>query len=524
MGAAVELLSSVLTARGRILIVGDFDADGATSSALAVLGLRAMGAAAVEFLVPNRFEYGYGLTPEIVAVALEHRPNLIVTVDNGISSLDGVAEAARAGVPVLITDHHLPGEVLPAAAAILNPQLAASQGGVALNLAGVGVVFFLLIALRARLREANWFAQRGVAEPNLAEYLDLVALGTVADVVTLDHVNRILVHQGLQRMRAGRSRPGIAALLKVAGRAVANLTAADLGFAVGPRLNAAGRLADMSQGIECLLTDDPLRAQEIALELDRLNRERRRIEEEMRDDALAWLEAWTPEDGELPVGLCLYRPEWHQGVIGILASRIKDRYHRPVIAFAPGGEGILKGSARSVPGLHIRDALDAVATRHPGLLMKFGGHAMAAGLSLEAGRYDAFCLAFDREVRRHLGVDELRGTYHSDGALAPSELSLELAELLRGGGPWGQGFPEPTFDGRFQVVQRRVLKERHLRLLLRPIDGDRPVGAIAFAQAEACDADEGDLVESAYRLEINEFNGRRDLQLNIQFIRTLETP
>jgi len=524
MARAVPLLQRVLERRGRILVVGDFDADGATSSALAVLGLRALGAGSVDYLVPNRFEYGYGLTPEIVAVALQRQPELILTVDNGISSLDGVAAAHRAGVPVLITDHHLPGAALPEAAAIVNPQLANPSAGPVLNLAGVGVLFFLLIALRSQLRASGWFSRQGIAEPNLAEYLDLVALGTVADVVPLDHVNRILVHQGLQRMRAGRCRPGIAALLRVAGRAAGNLAAADLGFALGPRLNAAGRLADMSQGIECLLSDDPAQALGIAQELDRLNRERRRIEEEMRDDALAWLEGWAPEDGELPFGLCLYQPEWHQGVIGILASRIKDRYHRPVIAFAPGGEGILKGSARSVPGLHIRDALDAVATRHPGLLKKFGGHAMAAGLSLAVSRYDEFRHAFDEEVRRHLAADDLCGIHHSDGPLAAADFSLELAELLRKGGPWGQGFPEPTFDGRFRVVQRRVLKERHLRLLLSPLDGGQPLGAIAFAQAEGCAAAEGDLVESAYRLEVNEYNGRRDLQLNIQFIRTLEGP
>jgi single-stranded-DNA-specific exonuclease len=344
----------------------------------------------------------------------------------------------------------------------------------------------------------------------------------VADVVPLDHANRILVHQGLLRMRSGRCRPGIAALLRVAGRDGASLGAADLGFAVGPRLNAAGRLADMRRGIECLLSEDPQQALAIAQELDRLNRERRRIEDEMRDDALAWLAGWAPEDGELPFGLCLYQPEWHQGVIGILASRIKDRYHRPVIAFAPGGEGMLKGSARSVPGLHIRDALDAVATRHPGLLMKFGGHAMAAGLSLEAARYPEFCAAFDAEVRRHLEADALCGTFHSDGPLEPPQFTLELAERLRDGGPWGQGFPEPAFDGRFRVEQRKVLKERHLRLTLRPLEGGPALPAIAFAQAEDCDAGEGDLVETGYRLEVNEYNGRRDLQLNIQFIRTLE--
>lgn len=518
MQQAVAVLQRALDADASILVVGDFDADGATSSALAVLGLRALGAARVDFLAPNRFEYGYGLTPEIVETALMRAPGLILTVDNGISSLDGVDAANAAGVPVLVTDHHLPGESLPAAAALLNPQL--DPGFAAPNLAGVGVMFYLLAALRAHLRETGWLARRDIPEPNLAEWLDLVALGTVADVAPLDHPNRILVHQGLARMRAGRCRPGISALARAAGRAPERLTGADLGFALGPRLNAAGRLADMGLGIRCLLTDDPAEAEDLALQLDRLNRQRREIEEGMRQEALAALDPRIGGlDAEaLPFGLCLFDPDWHQGVIGILAARLRERYHRPAIVFAPGDEGWLKGSARSVSGLHIRDALASVAARHPQLIGKFGGHAMAAGLSLRTEALSRFEQAFDAEVRRHLSAEDLVGVVHSDGPLTPRDFTFELATQLREGGPWGQGFPEPTFDGRFQVQSLRVLKERHLKLRLIPETGERPVPAIAFSQAEDADFGEGDWVEAAYRLDLNEFRGEIDLQLNVQFI------
>ena len=390
--SAVALLVEALEQRQRILFVGDFDADGATASSVGVLGLRMLGAAHVDYLVPNRFEYGYGLTPEIVAVALQRQPDLLVTVDNGISSVEGVAAAKAAGLKVLVTDHHLPGPELPAADAIVNP----NQPGCEFpskSLAGVGVIFYVLLALRARLRELDWFARTGLAEPNLAELLDLVALGSVADVVPLDANNRILVHQGLARIRKGFARPGLKAILEVAGKQAARISSTDLGFILGPRLNAAGRLDDMSLGIECLLTDDAALAADMAQQLDALNQDRKAIEQGMQREALAQLKD-LPLDS-LPFGLCLFEPDWHQGVIGILASRLKERYHRPTIAFADAGDGLLKGSARSIAGFHIRDALDAVAARHPGLISKFGGHAMAAGLSLPQEHFGAFAAAFD---------------------------------------------------------------------------------------------------------------------------------
>jgi len=521
IGKAAAVLEEALRERRSILIVGDFDADGATSTALGVRALRALGAARVGYLVPNRFEYGYGLTPEIVAVAAEWKPGLIVTVDNGISSVAGVETARSHGIPVLITDHHLPGERLPEAVAIVNP----NQPGDAFpskNLAGVGVIFYLMLALRARLREAGWFRQRGIEEPNLAELLDLVALGTVADVVPLDYNNRILVAQGLARIRGGHCCPGIRALLEVAGRKQTALVASDLGFAVGPRLNAAGRLEDMSLGIECLLADSLEEAGPLAVRLDELNRERRAIESEMKSEALALVERLPLDEGvELPVGLCLYSETWHQGVIGILASRIKERFHRPVIAFAPGDGEEIKGSARSVPGLHIRDALDAVAARYPNLLRKFGGHAMAAGLTLHRKDLASFRRAFDEEVRRHLTKADLCGQIHSDGELSPEDLSLELAEAIQRSGPWGQGFPEPVFDGVFDVLQRRVVGERHLKLLLRIPECERPFDAIAFNVTDSDWPTDVMQVQVAYRLEVNEYQGRRSLQLMLEHVEPL---
>jgi single-stranded-DNA-specific exonuclease len=520
---AAELLHEVLLADGRILIVGDFDADGATSCALAVRALRLMGARAVDYLVPNRFEYGYGLTPEIVALAQRRNParppDLIITVDNGISSLEGVAAANALGIRVLITDHHLPGRELPAAAAIVNP----NQPGDAFpskHLAGVGVIFYVMLALRKRLRDAHWFAQQNIAEPRLAELLDLVALGTVADVALLDHNNRILVAQGLGRIRRGAAGAGIRALIRVAKREAGRLTATDLGFALGPRLNAAGRLDDMSLGIECLLCDDEARALAMAEQLDELNRERRRIETEMQSQAQACLaqlaSAALPAAGA--VSLCLYHADWHQGVIGILASRLKDQLHCPVIAFAPAGEGEIKGSARSVAGLHIRDALDAVAARHPGLILKFGGHAMAAGLSLRQNDFVEFQSAFEAEVRRHLDPAELRGVVYSDGELAAEEISLHLAELLREAGPWGQGFPEPVFDGRFEVAQRRCVAARHVKFVLRLPGTERHIDAIAFnTRPEQCPAELAE-IRIAYRLDVNEYRGQRSPQLIIEHI------
>lgn len=518
---AAELLSKAVKEQQRILIVGDFDCDGATSSALAVRALRMMGAKHVDYLVPNRFEYGYGLTPEIVAVAAEKQPEIIVTVDNGISSIEGVAAANDRNIRVLVTDHHLQGAELPAAAAIVNPN---QQGDIfpSKNLAGVGVIFYVMLALRSKLREEGWFEKQDIPEPNLATLLDLVALGTVADVVPLDHNNRILVAQGLARIRQGQCCPGISALLRVGKRNQQNIVASDLGFVLGPRLNAAGRLEDMSVGIECLLTDDPDSAMVLARQLDDLNIERRQIENEMKDEAMLILDAMELDDAEgLPVGLCLFEPHWHQGVIGILASRIKDRLHRPVIVFADAGEGQIKGSARSVPGLHIRDALDAVAALHPGLLSKFGGHAMAAGLTLEQDQFDRFYAAFDEEVRRHLGVEDLQREILSDGVLDEDELDLSLAEALRSGGPWGQGFPEPMFDGNFKVINRRIVGERHLKLVLQPTDSEQNIDAIAFNTVDESWPTNVEQVELAYRLDVNEFNGVRSAQLMVEHIRPL---
>ncbi len=515
MDDAVALLVDALAHDKRILVVADFDADGATGCAVIVRGLRLLGAAHVDYVVPNRFEFGYGLTPEIVAVAEQRAPDLLITVDNGISSIDGVAAAAARNVPVIITDHHLPGERLPRAAAIVNPNQAGDNFP-SKCLAGVGVAFYLLIALRAALRDGRWFGERGLQEPNLGQLLDLVALGTVADVVPLDGNNRILVAQGIARIRGGRLQPGVAALLEVAGRDSNHLTASDLAFAVAPRLNAAGRLTDMALGIECLLCDDASLAAEMAATLDGLNRERRHIEARMRDQAMAQVEALSFDSEEtLPYGLCLFDDDWHPGVVGIVAARIKERLHRPVIAFAPDGEDTFKGSARSVSGVHIRDALEAIATRHAGLLSKFGGHAMAAGLSLERTRYDEFRAAFDDEVRRHLSAGDLRGIISSDGPLEPAEIGLALARELRRAGPWGQGFPEPVFDGEFQVMSSRVVGDTHLKLTLRAGDGAEPVDAIAFNALEYWPKD-AQVVRLAYKLDVNRYRGREPAQLVVE--------
>jgi single-stranded-DNA-specific exonuclease len=512
--AAVELLVTAIDQRQRILIVGDFDADGATASAVGVLGLRLLGAAHVDYLVPNRFEYGYGLTPEIVEVALQREPQLLVTVDNGISSVEGVAAAKAAGLQVLVTDHHLPGHELPAADAIVNP----NQPGCEFpskNLAGVGVIFYVLMALRARLRELGRYAQ--VAQPNIGELLDLVALGSVADVVPLDANNRILVHQGLERIRAGRARPGITAILEVARREHARITSTDLGFILGPRLNAAGRLDDMSLGIECLLSSDLSSAQAIASQLDGLNQDRKSIEQGMQREALAQLKDLVVES--MPFGLCLFDAQWHQGVIGILASRLKERYHRPTIAFADAGDGLLKGSARSVQGFHIRDALDAVAATHPHLISKFGGHAMAAGLTLPQENFPAFCEAFDAQVRSQLCEEDLTGRLLSDGTLGVEEFHLELARALRNAGPWGQHFPEPMFHGVFQLVEQRVVGERHLKVMLKTECGSVSLDGIAFGiDREVWPDPSVRWVQLAYKLDLNEFRGRETVQLLITHI------
>ncbi|MEZ5590478.1 MAG: single-stranded-DNA-specific exonuclease RecJ [Gammaproteobacteria bacterium] len=528
MEAALDLLQDALEQQHKIVIVADFDADGATSCAVAIRGLQAMGAQQVDFVVPDRFKFGYGLTPEIVQVAAAKQPALLITVDNGISSLDGVAAARELGIKVLITDHHLPADALPDASAIVNP----NQPGCdfpSKNLAGVGVIFYVLTALRARLRGCGWFHDR--PEPNLGQLLDLVAFGTVADVVALDQVNRILVEHGLKRVRAGKGCAGINALCEVARRNPDTLVASDIAFALGPRLNAAGRLEDMSYGIRCLLCDDPRQARSMAWELDRLNHERRDIESEMLHHALDDLDTKLSAAGVLPFGLCLFDESWHQGVVGILASRIKERTHRPVIAFALESDTAtrLKGSARSVAGVHIRDALDAVASRHPGLIDKFGGHAMAAGLSLEREKFDAFRAAFDSEVRRHLNPDDLQGILHSDGELSPAELCLPLAEELRQAGPWGQGFPEPLFDGIFEVISHKVLAEKHLKMVLAPPGSQHLVDAIAFNKAplpQPADGHSGDphtrqQVRIAYRLDVNEWRGQRSAQLIVEHIETV---
>jgi len=517
MDRAVDLLERALAERHRIVVVGDFDADGATSSALMVRALRQMGAADVQYLVPNRFEYGYGLTPEIVAVAIERQPDLIVTVDNGISSIEGVAAARAQGVNVLITDHHLPGRLLPAADAIVNPNLE-GDAFPSKHLAGVGVAFYLMVALRARLRNRNWFAKAGLPEPNLAELLDLVALGTIADVVPLDYNNRILVHHGLKRVRGGRCVPGITALLRVASRNTRRIVASDLGYVVGPRLNAAGRLDDMSLGIECLLTDDRDVAFGMAAQLDALNRERREIEADMKSQALAQLDALHLNESRLPHGICLYDADWHQGVIGILASRIKEKFHRPVIVFAPDGDEMMKGSARSVTGFHIRDALDAIATRNPGLIEKFGGHAMAAGMSLKKDNFETLREAFEQVVSQQLSDDDLMGVIYSDGELTEEDLNLDLAELLRGMGPWGQGFPQPVFDGVFDVVDRRIVGEQHLKLTLKLKGKAREVDAIAFNKADHAHIAAKDGVRIAYRPDVNEYKGLHSLQLIVDHL------
>lgn len=514
-----QLIAAIQT-KQHLLIVADFDADGATSCAVGMLGLKAMGAGNVSYIVPNRFTFGYGLTPEIVQVAAGYRPDALITVDNGISSLEGVKAAKALGMKIFVTDHHLPGAELPDADAIVNPNLP-GDAFPSKALAGVGVMFYVLMALRMKLRESGWFNNQGIAEPNLGQLLDLVALGTVADVVALDRVNRILVHQGLQRIRGGQARPGIMALLEVSGRKPASVVAADLGFSVGPRLNAAGRLEDMALGIECLLSETLADAKPMASQLDQLNRDRREIEDQMRLDAFNILENLdTKKRAENMAGVCLFDASWHQGVIGILASRVKDRLHRPVIAFAPAGNGEIKGSARSIPGVHIRDVLADIAAAYPGLLNRFGGHAMAAGLSLEKEAYHAFTQVFDAEVAKRLEGMDLAHSVHSDGELSAEELRLESAELLQQGGPWGQGFPEPLFDGEFDVVQARIVGEKHLKLVVKTPDQLRMIDAIVFF----VDNPESWLGQTrlrlAYKLDVNEFRDNRTVQMRIEYMET----
>lgn len=521
--AAVALLEAALVGDRRILIVADFDADGATSCAVAVRALKSMGARQVFYIVPNRFEFGYGLTPPIVELAARDKPDLLITVDNGISSVDGVAAARRAGIEVLITDHHLPGMQMPDANAIVNPNIPGDPFP-SKSLAGVGVIFYVMLALRKRLRARNWFSNEGLEDPNLATLLDLVALGTVADVVPLDQNNRRLVAQGVARIRAGRSQPGVKALLKIAGRDERKLTSVDLAFAVAPRLNAAGRLADMSLGIECLIGEHKIECDRMALALDELNKERREIESKMKIQAIALVDEMGIGTGDdLPLGLCLYDDLWHQGVVGIIASRIKERFHRPVIAFAPVEGGELKGSGRSIPGVHLRDALHSVAAKNPGLLEKFGGHAMAAGLTLPANSFEQFSAAFDLEIARQLGKEGINPEITTDGELDDNDFSLALAEELAEAAPWGQHFPEPLFDGTFALINKRIVGETHLRMQLRPVGGTTTVNAIAFGAADERWARDAEAIHAAYRLSINEYRGTRSLQMIVEFARAINS-
>ncbi|QYK13687.1 single-stranded-DNA-specific exonuclease RecJ [Shewanella rhizosphaerae] len=515
---AAAIIADAMAKQQSILIVGDFDADGATSTSVCLLALRMMGAANVDYLIPNRFDYGYGLSPEIVQVAQQKGAELLITVDNGISSIEGVAAAKALGMQVVITDHHLPGNSVPQADAIVNPnQLGCGFASKAI--AGVGVAFYLMSALRAELRSRGWYQAQGIQEPNLATLLDIVALGTVADVVSLDTNNRILVDAGLKRVRAGRCRPGITALLEVAKRNTSRIVASDFGFAVGPRLNAAGRLDEMALGVETLLCDDMMRARRMASELDGLNAERRELETGMQQEALKSLESLSLNEAELPWGIALYQQDWHQGVIGILASRIKDKYHRPVIAFAEAGEGEIKGSARSIKGLHMRDLLELINARHPGMIIKFGGHAMAAGLSLRAGEFERFAKAYDEAVRELLAPEQLTGEIVSDGELSPTQLNMALARELRSAGPWGQNFPEPIFDGVFRILQQRIVGERHLKLVLESECGQTMVDAIAFNVDLTTWPDATiQYAEIAYKLDINEFRGNESLQLMVEQI------
>ncbi|HBN6294009.1 TPA: single-stranded-DNA-specific exonuclease RecJ [Vibrio parahaemolyticus] len=520
---AVELLFQAIQEQKRIIVVGDFDADGATSSALSVLALRMLGSNNVDYLVPNRFEDGYGLSPEVVDQALELGAEMIMTVDNGVSSIEGVRYAKENGITVLVTDHHLPGQVLPEVDAMVNPNLD-SCAFPSKALAGVGVAFYLMMALCVHMRKHNWFAQQGMQEPKLMALIDLVALGTVADVVPLDENNRILVHQGLQRIRAGKARPGIQALIEVAKRDARRLVASDFGFALGPRINAAGRLDDMSFGVELLMCNNIHAARRMASELDGLNQTRKEIEEGMKQEAMAFCERLQfGENSELPYGLSLFQRDWHQGVIGILASRIKEKFHRPVIAFADGGEGTIKGSCRSIPGLHMRDALDFIDTQNPGLIIKFGGHAMAAGLTIKEQDFERFSRLFDEVVKNELDEAALKGVILTDGELKPEEFSMHIAEQLRAGGPFGQAFPEPIFDGEFKVLHQKLVGEKHLKLMLEPLYKGHPTNVMIDGIAFNVDLRRWPdasvkTVRLAYKLDVNEFRGNQSLQLMIDHI------
>jgi len=519
--SAVSLIVNAIQQNQKILIVGDFDADGATSTAVCLRALKMLGHNSVSYLVPNRFDFGYGLSPEIVAVACQNKPDLLITVDNGISSVQGVQAARDAGIQVLVTDHHLAGAELPNANAIVNP----NQPGCdfpSKNLAGVGVIFYVMLAVRSKLRGDGYFSET-LKEPNMGQLLDLVALGTVADVVPLDVNNRILVSQGLKRMLSGKACVGIQAVLRVAGRDINRIVASDLGFAVGPRLNAAGRLEDMSLGIECLITDDAGQAASIAEQLDQLNKSRREIEEKMQQQAmqnLQHLEA-SMKQSELPYGISIYDADWHQGVIGILASRIKEKFNRPVVVFANDTDTVIKGSARSIKGLHIRDVLESISTKNPGMLIKFGGHAMAAGMSINKDDFEKFKSKFNEEVSKQLDDDALQGVIESDGELQGDEFNLTLAEALRNSGPWGQGFVEPTFDGDFEVIDWRVVGEKHLKMELQSADAEQSISAIAFNAPASLLQESDGYIRAAYRLDVNEFRNNKTAQLIVEYMEAI---
>ncbi len=516
---AAAILADAIVANQSILIVGDFDADGATGTALAVRALSLMGASRVDFRVPNRFEFGYGLSVGLVGTLTDNPPDVLVTVDSGISSLEGAARAREMGCKLIITDHHLPGDVLPGADAIVNPNCPGDQFQ-SKALAGVGVVFYLMTMVRSALRDRNWFTFPR-QQPNLARLLDLVALGTVADLVPLDNNNRILVRQGIERIRQGLCSPGLLALLRLGKRDYRNLSAADLAFAVAPRLNAAGRLEDMSVGIRCLLTDDRDEAMSLATELDELNHSRKARQEQMQKQAMEQLQELLSSlrDRDLPVGVCLYDQDWHQGIVGLVASRIKDQVHRPVLAFAPESEGsdVLKGSARSVHGVHIRDVLARVDALHPQMITAFGGHAMAAGLTMNADQLEHFDRAFNESIEFFLQGQTLKNEILTDGSLPAEDMNLSFAENLSELGPWGQKFPEPVFEGRFVIEQQRVVGGAHLKMSLRPVDGRQSIDAIAFGRLPE-DLPGADVIELVYRLDINHFRGHKTCQLMVEHI------
>lgn len=513
---AAGIVAEAVTAQRNILIVGDYDADGATSTALVMRALNAFGSDKASYLVPNRFEYGYGLTPEIVEVASEFSPDVLITVDNGISSIEGVKAANAMQIKVVVTDHHLPGSKLPDAAAIVNPNQPGC-GFESKSIAGVGVAFYLMLAVRSVLRDKGWFDDERT-EPNMAQFLDIVALGTVADVVPLDTNNRILVEQGIRRIRSGKACAGIKALFRAAGKDAAKCSSVDLGFFIGPRLNAAGRLDDMSAGIECLVTDADSVAGSIATELHELNNQRKQIEQGMLKQAMDDMNRVVDslQGEQIQAGLCLYDTGWHQGVVGLLASRIKEHFHRPVVAFADASDAAenaeIKGSARSIRGLHIRDVLDTIAARHAGLINKFGGHAMAAGLSIHKNDFDAFKQAFEEEVSACLSADELEEVVETDGSIEPDEMTLEIAAQLESGGPWGQHFPEPLFDNMFEILDWQIVGEKHLKMQLRHENGGKMINAIAFNTSSE-ELPSLDKVHVAYRISINEFRNNRSLQL-----------